>query len=60
MKKYCYTTIDCILISSLIVTLICSLIISIEVFYYKNNKHKKTFSSWQLPMLFALLVEIYV
>lgn len=60
MKKYCYTTIDYILITSLIVTLICSLIISIEVFYYKNKKYKKTFSSWQLPMLFALLVDIYV
>ena len=60
MKNYCYTTIDCILITSLIVTLICSLIISIEVFYYKNKKYKKTFSSWQLPMLFALLVDIYV
>ena len=27
---------------------------------YKNDEYRKTFSSWQLPMLFALLVDIYI
>jgi hypothetical protein len=60
MKHYCYTGIDWVLIVSLSVALICSLIISAEVYYYKNDEYRKTFSSWQLPMLFALLVDIYI
>lgn len=60
MKHYCYTGIDWVLIVSLSVALICSLIISSEVYYYKNDQYRKTFSSWQLPMLFALLVDIYI
>lgn len=60
MKHYNYTIIDWILIISLSIALICSLIISAEVLYYKNDEYKKTFSSWQLPMLFALLVDIYI
>ena len=60
MKQYNYTIIDWILIISLSIALICSVIISAEVLYYKNDEYKKTFSSWQLPMLFALLVDIYI
>ena len=60
MKNYYYTVIDRILIFSLIIALLCSMIITAEVFYYKNDEHRKTFSSWQLPMLFALLVDIYI
>ncbi len=60
MKNYCYTRIDIILILSLTIALLCSLLITIEVFYYKNDNYRKTFSSWQLPMIFALLSEIYI
>jgi len=60
MKNYCYTGIDRILILSLMIALFCSMIISAEVFYYKNDSYRKTFSSWQLPMLFALLADIYI
>jgi hypothetical protein len=60
MKHYCYTLIDYILIISLSVAVVCSFVISIEVFYYKNDEYRKTFSSWQLPMLFALLADIYI
>ena len=60
MKHYNYTIIDWILIISLSIALISSVIISAEVLYYKNDEYKKTFSSWQLPMLFALLVDIYI
>lgn len=60
MKHYCYTWIDWILIVSLSVALICSLIISVKAYYYNNSEYRKTFSSWQLPMLYALLVDIYI
>lgn len=60
MKNYCYTSIDRILIISLVVALLCSIIITAEVFYYKNDQYRKTFSSWQLPMLFAMLADIYI
>lgn len=60
MKKYCYTAVDQLLIISLLFALFCSMIISIEVFYYKNDGYRRTFSSWQLPMLFALLADIYI
>ena len=60
MKKYCYTTVDWLLIISLSVALVCSLLITVEVLYYKNDDYKKTFSSWQLPMLFAMLFDIYL
>ena len=60
MKQYCYTGIDKLLILSLLIALMCSFIISAEVFYYNNDTYRKTFSSWQLPMLFALLADIYI
>ena len=60
MKRYSYTVVDWILIISLSVALLCSLIITAEVLYYKNDEYKKTFSSWQLPMLVAMLFDIYL
>jgi len=59
-STYKYTTIDWILIISLVIALICSITILVEVFYYKNHTYKKTFSSWQAPMIFAMLVDIYL
>ena len=60
MKNYSYTVIDNVLIISLLIALACSFIITAEVFYYKNDQYKKTFSSWQLPMIFAMLFDIYL
>ncbi len=60
MSEYKYNRVDWILLISLIIALICSVIITVEVFYYKNHHYKKTFSSWQLPMIFAMLVDLYL
>jgi len=60
MAQYNYTIIDKILIFSLFIALICSVFILIEVLYFKNHTYKKTFSSWQTPMIFAMLVDIYL
>ena len=59
MKDY-FRLVDWILVLSLSVALVCSLFISIEVYYYKNYQYRKTFSSWQSPMLIALLADIYI
>ena len=60
MANYKYTYIDWILIISLFIALICSTIILTEVLYFKNHTFKKTFSSWQTPMIFAMLIDIYL
>jgi hypothetical protein len=60
MSKYYYTIIDWTLIGSLIIALVCSIIITVEVFYYKNQHYKKTFSTWQMPMIFAILMDLYL
>jgi hypothetical protein len=60
MKDYYFRLVDWILVLSLSVALVCSLFISIEVYYYKKYDHIKTFSSWQSPMLIALLADIYI
>lgn len=59
-KTYKYTMVDWILILSLLTALICSIIILIEVVFYKNHNYKKTFSSWQTPMIFAMIVDLYL
>lgn len=58
--NYKYNMIDWILILSLLVALICSFVILIEIVYYKNHTYKKTFSSWQVPLIFAMLIDLYL
>jgi len=58
--NYKYTIVDWVLIVSLFIALLCSSIILVEVVYYKNHNYKKTFSSWQSPMIFALLMDLYL
>lgn len=51
---------EIVLSVSLIVALICSVIISYYV-YYKNDRHyKEGFSAWQMPMIFAILADLYL
>lgn len=57
---YTFNTIDWILLISLSVALVCSMIISFEVYYLKNHHYKKTFSAWQMPMILAMLIDIYL
>jgi len=52
--------IECILICALIIALICSIIICYYV-YILNDKHfHKGFSTWQMPMIFAILGDLYL
>ena len=59
-KIYKYTMVDWVLILSLLTALLCSIIILIEVFYFKNHTYKKTFSSWQAPMILAMIIDLYL
>lgn len=49
-----------ILLISLSVALICSIIISVQYLVFKDHTYKSCFLSWQGPMIFALLVDIYL
>jgi uncharacterized integral membrane protein len=51
--------IEIILTIALIVALICSIIICIQVYAYKNKHYLKLFSTWQMPMIFAILADLY-
>jgi hypothetical protein len=44
----------------LLLTLIISFYMFILTFITKQPKYFKTFSSWQFPMLLALLIDVYI
>ena len=44
----------------LLVTLIISFYMFIVTFITKQPKYFNTFSSWQFPMLLALLIDVYI
>lgn len=52
--------IEFILALSLIIALICSIIIYFNVLILKNRLFYNRFSSWQMPMIFAMLGDIYL
>lgn len=52
-------TIEIVLTFALIVALICSIIICIQVYAFKNKHYVKLFSTWQMPMIFAILADLY-
>ena len=54
-----FNTIEIILTISLITALICSIIICVQVYIYKNTHYVKMFSTWQMPMIFAILADLY-
>ena len=49
-----------ILVLSLCIALICSIIICIQVYILNNQQYKPAFSTWQMPMIFAILADIYL
>lgn len=59
MKQTLFTA-KKILFVSLIVALICSMYIAYSVYVMGNKEHRKVFSVWQMPMLFAILGELYL
>lgn len=51
---------EIILVISLFIALVCSIIICIQVYVLKNHQYKPAFSTWQMPMIFAILADIYL
>jgi hypothetical protein len=52
--------IDILLKISLLTALGCSIYIFIQAMVYKHNEYKGRFLSWQMPMILALLIDIYL
>ena len=51
--------IEWVLICALFVALICSIIICVKVYILKSHHYKHLFSTWQMPMIFAILADLY-
>jgi len=56
--KYNLNLIEKILMVALIIALICSIIIFIQVYVLKNTHYERSFSTWQMPMIFAILADL--
>lgn len=54
-----FQTIETILFISLIVALICSIIICYRVYVLNDNTFKSRFSTWQMPMILAIIADLY-
>lgn len=48
-----------ILVIALLIALVCSIIICYQVYVLKNHDYKQLFSTWQMPMIFAILADLY-
>ena len=53
-------TIEMILTVTLIIALVCSIIICYYVYVLKDTHYKQAFSTWQMPMIFAILADLYL
>ncbi len=60
MKFSASSIVDICLKISLIVALVCSIYILIQGFVFKHPEYKSRFMSWQAPMIFAILIDIYL
>jgi Na+-transporting NADH:ubiquinone oxidoreductase subunit NqrC len=55
-----FDLLEWILMIALIVALFCSLVISWRVYIMKDSHYKRGFSTWQMPMIFAILADLYL
>jgi len=54
-----FALIEWVLMISLMIALVCSLIISYRVYFMNDKHYKEGFSTWQMPMIFAILADLY-
>jgi len=52
--------VDILLKISLLIALGCSTYIFIQAIIFKKREYKDRFLSWQMPMIIALLTELYL
>jgi hypothetical protein len=55
-----FAVVELILMISLVVALICSLVVSYRVYFLNDRHYKEGFSTWQMPMIFAILADLYL
>lgn len=55
-----FAFVELILMISLVVALICSLIVAYRVYFLNDRHYKEGFSTWQMPMIFAILADLYL
>ena len=55
-----FNVLEMVLMVSLIVALVCSIIICVHVYILKSHYYKAGFSTWQMPMIFAILADMYL
>jgi len=58
-SEHPFSLVEQILIVSLTIALICSIIISYQVYVLKDKHYTQIFSNWQMPMIFAILADLY-
>lgn len=58
-SEHSFLLVEQILIVSLTIALICSIIICYQVYVLKDTHYAKIFSNWQMPMIFAILADLY-
>ena len=52
--------VELIFMVSLSVAFICSTIIAFYVYVHNDTHYRKGFSTWQMPMLIAILAEYFI
>lgn len=55
-----FNLLEIILMVSLLLALVCSLIIAYRVYVLSDSHYKRGFSTWQMPMIFAILADLYL
>lgn len=58
--EHTLNVIECILAISLVVALICSIMICYNVYVLKDKHYSERFSTWQMPMIFAIFADLYL
>ena len=57
---FAFNNLEWILLFALVLALVCSLIISYRVYFLNDSHYKRGFSTWQMPMIFAILADLYL
>jgi len=57
---FAFDKLEWVLIISLVVALVCSLVVSYRVYILNDTHYKRGFSTWQMPMIFAILADLYL
>jgi hypothetical protein len=51
---------ETLLLISLVVALVCSIWIAYFVYVRRDRHYSEGFSTWQMPMIFAILADLYL